>query len=82
MNVDDVDYQGLFEVIRKENERLRMQIVGLKDNGYTFRDKVGDIIDNIRNNPYTLICILYAVSIAFQLIIPLAKWMLEKKNEK
>lgn len=79
---ETVDYQGLFEVIRKENERLRMQIVGLKDNGYTLRDRVYDWAVTVTTNPYTMLYIFFAVSILLQIALPLLGWIKEKRNEK
>jgi hypothetical protein len=83
MTMDEtVDYQGLFEVIRKENERLRMTIVSLKDNGYTLKNRVDDLIEHVVNDPMTMLYIFMAVSILLQVVLPLLKWVMEKRREK
>jgi len=79
---ETVDYQGLFEVIRKENERLRMQIVGLKDNGYTLRNRIDDLVEHVVNDPMTMLYIFMAVSILLQVVLPLLKWVMEIRREK
>ncbi len=79
---ETVDYQGLFEVIRKENERLRMQIVGLKDNGYTLKEKVADWITSVTSDPMVILQALLAASILLQVVLPLLKWAMEKRREK
>ena len=79
---ETVDYQGLFEVIRKENERLRMTIVSLKDNGYTLKNRVDDLIEHVVNDPMTMLYIFMAVSILLQVVLPLLKWVMEKRREK
>jgi hypothetical protein len=79
---ETIDYQRLFEVIRKENERLRMQIVGLKDNGYTLKDRLYDWSVTVTTNPYIMLYIFLTVSILLQIALPLLKWVMEKRREK
>jgi len=81
MSDETVDYQGLFEVIRKENERLRMQIVGLKDNGYTLKDRIGETWQKLIEYPLFLLYVFMGISILLQLIPPFVSWM-KGRNEK
>jgi hypothetical protein len=82
MENDAIDYEGLFEVIRKENERLRMKIVSLKDNGYTFTDRIGDIWDKWKEHPLFILYLFMGLSILFQCIPLLTAWMKGCKREE
>lgn len=81
MDVDEVDYQGLFEVIRAENERLRLQIVGLKNNGYTSIDKMKDLWVKACKHPLFVTYVLIGAYIIFN-VVELVFAHLRGNNEK
>jgi hypothetical protein len=79
---ETIDYQGLFEVMRKENERLRMQIVGLKDRGYTIKDQIGEMWGRCTEHPLFVLYVFMGISILFQLISFLASWLKGNNREE
>lgn len=81
MDTDEIDYQGLFEVMRKENERLRMNIVSLKDNGYTLKDRISEAWEKMIDHPLFILYVFMGISILFQCIPLLIGWM-KGRNEK
>lgn len=76
--IDEVDYQQLFEVMRKENERLRMTIVELKDHGYGFIDGITERWDSLKSDPLFGVYLLIASWFVFDIIIPLGKWIIKR----
>jgi len=81
MDTEEIDYQGLFEVMRKENERLRMNIVSLKDNGYTLKDRIGEKWGKLTDHPLFVLYVFMGISILFQLIPLFVSWVKGRNEE-
>lgn len=81
MNTEEIDYQVLYGVMRKENERLRMNIVSLKDNGYTLKDRIGETWERLTDHPLFVLYVFMGISILFQLIPLFVSWV-KGRNEK
>jgi hypothetical protein len=80
--IDEIDYQNLFESMRSENERLRINILKLKNDGYTLRDKISDWIESILDDPYVVLYIFLAVSVVLQVVPTLTAWIKDRRHEK
>ena len=79
---DVIDYESLFSNMRKENERLRMQIVGLKQNGYTLKHRAQDILSFIVSSPFAILYIFLTLSLLLQVAIPLIKYVMEERKRE
>jgi hypothetical protein len=83
METDDIDYQRVYEVLRNENEALRINIVGLRENGYTLKEKVNDWFDALWNNPRTVLYIMMFISISaflWPIVCAVYRWIVAERK--
>ena len=65
MMENEVDYEILYQVLLKENERLRMHITSLKTNGYRLRERFRDMPTHQKTYIATLILLVAPIVVQF-----------------